>query len=449
MTGFEGFRDAWQAAYLAKLDEHLARMRWDADTIRAHQREQLRALLAHAIERSPFHRERLAGIDPRTFELADLVRLPVMTKADMMDRLDDVFTDRRLTAAGVEAALAATRGEPVPIAERWIALATGGSSGRRGVFVLDIAGAVDFLACLSRALVARLRALGGPPPAIARIGAAAAVHATGLAIPLTAGAHMPFRFHAVPVTQSFPAIVERLAALNPPLIFGYPTVLARLADEVRAGRLAIAPRMITSTSETLTPKLRTAIRDGFRAPVIDAFGSSEGLTGGSQPDDRVLAFNDDCCIIELVDRDNRPVAEGETSERVLVTNLANHAQPLIRYELSDRFTRQPSTSFTRATVEGRGDDVLAFPQARIHPHVICAVLIGAPAVLDYQIRQRPHGIEVLAVTRGALDGVLRVELVRALAEAGLPDADVAVHRVPALERDPATGKIRRIVRLEG
>jgi hypothetical protein len=56
--------------------------------------------------------KRLAGIDPATLELADLPELRVMTKADMMDRLDDVFTDRRLDRATVRCAIGATAAEP-------------------------------------------------------------------------------------------------------------------------------------------------------------------------------------------------------------------------------------------------------------------------------------------------------------------------------------------------
>ena len=48
-----------------------------------------RALLARAVERSPFHAERgCAAIDPGRFELADLPRLPVMAKAQMMADFD-------------------------------------------------------------------------------------------------------------------------------------------------------------------------------------------------------------------------------------------------------------------------------------------------------------------------------------------------------------------------
>ena len=43
--------------------------------------------------------------------------------------------------------------------------------------------------------------------------------------------------------------------------------------------------------------------------------------GTSAPGGDVLAFNDDMCIIELVNADNRPVGPGVPSAKVLVTNL--------------------------------------------------------------------------------------------------------------------------------
>lgn len=69
---FAGFRDALQAELLARMPEHVERLGWSADRIAARQRAGLRALLAHAIECSPFHRRRLAGVNPGDVEVADL-----------------------------------------------------------------------------------------------------------------------------------------------------------------------------------------------------------------------------------------------------------------------------------------------------------------------------------------------------------------------------------------
>jgi phenylacetate-CoA ligase len=209
----------------------------------------------------------------------------------------------------------------------YVALATGGSSGQRGVHVFDRAALVGYASSLARPLLARLHALGGPPPGglpIAMVAAVSAVHGTGLG-PAFAGPGMPFQFLPVPVTLPLPQIVERLNALQAPIVYGYSSMLARLAAEQRAGRLHIAPLAVTAMGETLVPETRAAISDVFRAPVVDTFGSTEGLVGASAPNDSVLVFNTDMCIVELVDADNRPVPAAIASREPCLL-----AQPLTR-----------------------------------------------------------------------------------------------------------------------
>ena len=78
-----------------RLGPYTGRLGWDASQLAHHQRERLRLLLTHAAGHSPFHARRLRWVDPSRLELADLARLPVMTKAEMMAQFDDVVTDRR------------------------------------------------------------------------------------------------------------------------------------------------------------------------------------------------------------------------------------------------------------------------------------------------------------------------------------------------------------------
>jgi phenylacetate-coenzyme A ligase PaaK-like adenylate-forming protein len=454
VTDWESFRTDVQDALLAGMDDHVHRLAWDAGRLAAAQRDGLHRLLAHAVEYSPFHRARLTDIDPGRVDPSDLTALPVMTKADMMTSFDDVVTDRRLTLRVMERALAATGTEPVPVHGDHIALATGGSSGRRGVFVFDRAALTAFASALSRGLIARLRAIGGPPPGglpIAMVSAASAVHATGMAPALSAGGDMPFRFLPVPVTLPMPEIVERLNTLQAPALYGYASMLARLAVEQREGRLRLTPVVVTSTSETLTADMRAAISEAFGAPVVDTFGSTEGLVGATAPGDCVLTFNSDMCIVELVDDDDQPVAPGVPSAKVLLTNLSNTVQPLIRYELNDSFTRQPAADdhgHLRATVEGRIEEPLRYGPVGVHPLVVRSVLVKTPAVLDYQVRQTARGIDVDLVATGTLElDDLVDRLTTALAHAGLPQPETTARAVAALPRHPETGKLQRFVPL--
>src|SRR5207344_711132 len=167
-------------------------------------------------------------------EPAGLASLPMMTKTDMMAAIDDVFTDRRLTPGAIEQALAATGTEPVPVRGRYMALATGGSTGRRGVFVFDPAAKAAFVLSIIRSLLARLHAAGGIPPGglpMAMVGAGSAVHATGAAAAETIGPDTPLRILPVPVTLPWQQIVDRLNTLQAPGLIGYASALARLAAE--------------------------------------------------------------------------------------------------------------------------------------------------------------------------------------------------------------------------
>src|SRR5262245_62104760 len=112
-SSFEPFRRRVQERLFNRLPQHAERLRWSAGKIATYQQERLRSLLAHAASRSRFHGFRLRGIDASSFELADLPRLPVMTKAEMMASFEEALTDSRLSRQQVEETLARTGEEPI------------------------------------------------------------------------------------------------------------------------------------------------------------------------------------------------------------------------------------------------------------------------------------------------------------------------------------------------
>jgi phenylacetate-coenzyme A ligase PaaK-like adenylate-forming protein len=398
VSTWDQLRQGVQADVLAGAAAHFARLSWNSDQVRALQRQGLARLLAHAAEHSPFHARRLRGIDLGAVDPCDMSGLPVLTKAEMMDALDDVFTDRRLRRADVESALAHTRAEPVPLLGRYIALASGGCSGRRGIFVLDHAALTSFTTAIARP--AASGSVPQPPQGdvvTALVAAPSAVHATGMMASMTASNGWLVRFHLVPATRPLAAIVEELNAVRPAILSGYASMLARLAGEARAGWLHIHPAQVSSTSETLLPEMRSVIREAFDAPVSDSFACTDGLVGKTGPDDDTFTFNTDMCIVELVDSENRPSPIGVPAAKVLVTNLYNLAQPLIRYELTDTFVPVADArghGHLRARVQGRNDEIFHYPDGTaIHPVVIRSVIVATPEVIDYQVVQTPSHLD--------------------------------------------------------
>ena len=83
----------------------------------------------------------------------------------------------------------------------------------------------------------------------------------------------------------------------------------------------------------------------------------------------------------------------------------------------------------------------------MHPFVLGSVLLAAPAIREFQVRQTERGADVAAVTDGDLD---QAALTRAWSRAcarRLTGPQVSIRQVEALDRDAMTGKARRFIPL--
>lgn len=438
---------------MSLLPEHLERAAWSAARIEEHRRQALRRTLVHAKTHSPFYAQRLAHVDAGHFEIEDLATLPVLTKDEMMACFDDFVTDRRVTKKLAEEHLGTTGEHPSWMLGEYLVLASGGSSGVRGMFVYDRRSAAEYTLAGVRGSVARL--LSDPARTrervhIGMVAAASAVHATRALPELFSGSIMDIT--SIPATLPLDEIVRRLEELQPRALHGYPTIVAMLADEKVAGRLSIAPDSITTSSEPLTTDLRERIERGFGVGATDQFGASEGVMGSSVPGSSAIVMPADLVIFEFVDAESKPVPPGTESAKVLLTTLYNPVQPLIRYELSDRMTQlvdpRAMDGHPRVVVSGRSDDLLRYDGAVVHPHAIRSVLVHTPAVREYQVRQTDGGVDLDVVPNAGslvdtVDLATRVE--RALNLAGLPHPRVVVKVTEAIARDERSGKVRRIV----
>jgi phenylacetate-coenzyme A ligase PaaK-like adenylate-forming protein len=325
----------------------------------------------------------------------------------------------------------------------------------RGIDVdrFELAGLADFAASIIRPGLARRLSAGPLPPeglVIGLVCAASPVHSSGFGAATAVGP--PVRIAGAAATLPLPEIVRRLNEVQPPALLGYPSKLAELAREQRSGRLRLAPRSVSATSELLTPEDRRDIEEGFGLPVINSFASTEGLVGHSEPGGEVLRFASDMCLVELVDEDYQPVPDGVTSAKVLVTNLQNLTQPLVRYELTNRFTAPPqgegppAGGHLLASVEGRSGEIFRYRGVDVHPHVIRSALVAERAVREYQVRETGRGIEVACAVDAAIDRpAVAARLARALSLAGLAQPQVSVSVVGAIARDARTGKVRRFI----
>jgi phenylacetate-coenzyme A ligase PaaK-like adenylate-forming protein len=414
----------------------------------ARQRERLNALIAYAREHAPYWHQALAGYDAE----AGTASLPVLDKATMMQRYEDVVTDRRLRRDALLEHVERLDDDELYLG-RYRAMTTSGSSGRKGLFVYDDAGwtaiGAQFL-YFSAIVGTRPRV---PRVRLAMIGGGAASHMSRRgARTLDVGLH---RILGLPATLPVPALVEALNRFRPQAMNVFPSVAVLLAEEQLAGRLRLSLQTLTTSSELRTPEAATRIEEAFGVHPFDLYGTTEGLWAGEcEHHDGLHLFEEDV-IAENVDDDGRPVPDGEPGARVLVTNLANRVQPIIRMELGDSviLSSEPCAcgrTLRRMTrIEGRSDDVIWLDGAdgravAVHPMQF-SVVARDRDVVEFQVVQEGARLCVRMVARSAgAEERVRDAVRERLAALGARDVEVEVLRCEALARS-AGGKLQIVV----
>lgn len=438
---------------------HFERLSWPAQRLRAEREARLRALVHDAREQSPWHRARLADVDPGRLTEDDLSELPVMTKDDLMEHFDEIVTDPRLTLELVEAHLDRLAAGPnAYLLDRYHAVASGGSSGRRGVFVYGWRAWGDSYLGLVRYVLRGLMGASGPaqrgPMAMAVVAAENPTHMSSSHSQTFSNpdAMVSRRF---PVTLHLEQIVTGLNEVRPDVLTGYPSVLHQLALETRAGALKISPKAVVSASEPLLPEIRSVLEETWAAPVYNWWATSEaGGIGSSCGRGRGMHLSDDLLIVEPVDARGAAVPPGVRSAKVYLTNLYNPTLPLIRYELTDEVTllQEPcpcgSAHRLIEDIQGRLDDTFFYSQGgTVHPHVFRSRLGRERGIVEYQVRQTDRGAAIAIRCRGEVDAAsLRADIASDLARLGLENPEVSVEPVERLNRH-SSGKLKRFVPL--
>jgi len=367
-----------------------------------------------------------------------------------------IVTDGRLELGIVEDHLR-TLSTGSYLLDEYTAVTSGGSTGERGVFVYDWDGWTTFWLSVFRYLQRSKQKdpeLAHRPVVQAWVAAAHFSHATAaLSRTFTSPDLVNVRF---PVTLPTARMVAGLNDAQPDWLVAYPSALHVLSVEARAGTLGIAPRRVITTAEPLLPEIRATAEQAWGVSVGNVWATSEGGIVASPCDDSRSHLSDDLLIVEGVDEDGRPVAPGERSAKVYLTNLFNRALPLIRYEITDEVTvlTEPcpcgSAHRSVADIQGRLDDVFFYDDRRVHPHVFRSALARHAGVVEYQVRQTRRGASVAVRCAAPVDlQRLGAEIADALVGLGLSRPAVAVTAVDRLERDPGAAKLRRFVALEG
>ena len=427
------------------------------------QQKRLSELVAFAREHSRFYAEKYRNLPAR---IDDVQQLPTVTKPDLMAHFEEWVTDPAIKRVDVEAFIVDKSRIGDSFLQQYVIFTTSGSSGSPAILLQD-APALAVMTGLTY-----IRGLGMVSPheywqVFRKGGRQAALFATaghflGVTMIERRRRAKPWRAkmsRIISVLTPLPEIVKELNKFRPAMMAGYATMLLLLAEEQEAGRLHIEPALITSSGETLSPQGRKQIETAFSCTVTESYGCSEATPLTITCRNKRLHVNSDWFILEAVDQSYKPVQAGQLSHTVLITNLANHVQPIIRYELGDSVTVDPDpcpcgSPLPAVQVIGRTDEILAFRSPngifiRVLPLALWSVIKETPGVLRFQVIQTgPAKLRIRLETKKPphTNGVWQVLKQRVhdyLTAQGLANVSIEHDATPPA-RDARSGKFRHV-----
>ena len=425
----------------------------DKDTIRKLQSKRLDALVRYAKENSPYYQRLYAGIDDH-FRLEDL---PPTSKPEMMSHLDEVFTDRRITADRIERFAANLDNVGRMIDGKYLIFKTSGSTGLPATVLYDKS-AIDVASAIA---AFRTFARKEDYQAFMKHGKKTAGVFADYGFYLACGMSrylqlkMPWQRSKITVDVNAPEeeIIRQINAFQPSMLSGYPSNLALLADYPD---LSIKPDIIITGGELLTDGIRQKLSERFGCYVQTHYSCTEGGEIACECSEGHLHINEDWVIVEPVDKDNHPVGAGVQSDKVLITNLSNRIQPFIRYELTDRIKvhDEPCACGKHSRwleIEGRTDDILTFAGGvQIAPMSFYKILEEIKSIRRFQLVHTASNkleLRILAENPSEAFKDARLALTGFLESKGLSGLDISLsNELP--QSDKVSGKFKHVVALK-
>jgi phenylacetate-CoA ligase len=145
------------------------------------------------------------------------------------------------------------------------------------------------------------------------------------------------RLDATDITaDKIETFINECQQVKPKLIHGYVGAIDAIADYILDHKISFpSPRVIWTTAAPITAVQVSKIERAFGAPVCDQYGCSElYFIAAECPSKNGLHIFADSVKVEILDDNDQPMPDGEYG-RIVITNLNDHAFPLIRYANGD------------------------------------------------------------------------------------------------------------------
>jgi phenylacetate-coenzyme A ligase PaaK-like adenylate-forming protein len=375
------------------------------------QNRRFRKLLNYAVNKSKFYKELYRDVDITKCRLAEL---PVVTKSAMMNNFDRFVTDPRVKLEKIKNWAFDKKNYGKLFLGEFLPLLTSGSTGEYALVVYHR----KALDAIQAALFAR-HPFRTKPSVLHHLKEQLFSHLLSkfrmsvisvpfgnVAVIIQTAPRLKKLFIKIQYLTLFDPvdhIVSKLNEFKPNCLATSSFFYDILAEEQISGRLNIGKSRSIScmlgAGEPLSEYTKSIAKKAWNLDIQDNYGAVECyFIARSCKTHGNLHLMSDLCILESVDANYNPLPKGEYGEKILITNLSNYTQPIIRYELEDIVGYANQNCYcglpfpTLMPVKGRKSDFLYFESpkgkyVRFHPYRFRIPLFYASNLRQYQIVQ--------------------------------------------------------------
>lgn len=203
-------------------------------------------------------------------------------------------------------------------------------------------------------------------------------------------------------------LIKKINNYQPDILHTYSSVLEDIYLHLK-----ISPKIITTGSEALSPILKLKLQENFKCKIISTYGSTECVFMATTCKHDNYHISDEV-IIELVDDKGKLIEEENIpSDHILITNLINTYQPIIRYRLNDslEYTRCACGSDKKTIViHGRNDDCMYFTDiyGKIKKYssiTIQSIFVSIPEVFIFQVIHYEQNFLIIFIDSNDLNNI--------------------------------------------
>lgn len=416
------------------------------------QKEKLSKILHYAYDHSDYYRTAFmqAGITKQTIDITPISEFPSINKKELIKHFDKLVTvdDVKQSELQVFDELEDTEDT---FKNNYHVVHSSGSTGKPGYFIYDEQAWNHMLLGIIRGALWDMSMwdilkLLWKTPRIVYIAACDGRYGGAMAVGSGIEGVRALQL-SLDIKQPLDEWINQIQKFKPNIVIGYSSAIKILAEQVSTGKVSVQIKRIISCGEPLNANLRSYLEQIFHCDIVNFYGASESLALGVElHGEEGMYLFDDMNYIEV------------ENGKMYLTSLYNYAQPLIRYELSDRLVFDEYDDhypFSKIkNLAGRNEDLMWFQNEQgtrefLHPLAIEGFCMEH--MLDYQFIQKDeHSFELdIEVSneeyKDTIQKKMTTSITSMLKEKRLDYVEFAISFVDEILPDNRTGKKRLII----